>query len=48
MNDANAYTGELLIPFGVGGTDYVALFEIIDGSTVTILAARHQRVDDYH
>ena len=27
---------------------YVALFEIEGPSTVTILAVRHQREDDYH
>ncbi len=37
---------ELLIPFGNDG--YVALFEIEDAKTVTILAVRHQREDDYH
>lgn len=37
---------ELLIPFGNSG--YVALFEIEDVSTVTILAVRHQLEDDYH
>jgi len=37
---------ELLIPFGHSG--YVALFEIEDASTVTILAVRHQLEDDYH
>lgn len=37
---------ELLIPFGRSG--YVALFEIEDASTVTILAVRHQLEDDYH
>ena len=37
---------ELLIPFG--GAGYMALYEIDDGHTVTILAARHQREDDYH
>lgn len=37
---------ELLIPFGHSG--YVALFEIEDISTVTILAVRHQLEDDYH
>ena len=36
----------LLIPFGNSG--YVALFEIEDASTVTILAVRHQLEDDYH
>ena len=37
---------ELVIPFGASG--YVALFEIEDDRTVTILAVRHQREDDYH
>lgn len=37
---------ELVIPFG--GSGYVALFEIEDHSTVTILAVRHQLEDDYH
>lgn len=37
---------ELLIPFGSAG--YVALFEIEDKETVTIVAVRHQREDDYH
>lgn len=37
---------ELLIPFGNSG--YVALFEIEDASTVSILALRHQLEDDYH
>jgi plasmid stabilization system protein ParE len=37
---------ELVIPFGSSG--YVALFEIEDSETVTILAVRHQREDDYH
>jgi len=37
---------ELLIPFGHSG--YVALFEIEDASTVTILAVRHQLEDDYY
>lgn len=37
---------ELIIPFGNAG--YVALFEIEDPQTVTILAMRHQREDDYH
>ncbi len=36
---------ELLIPFGRSG--YVALFEIDDAETVTLLAFRHQREDDY-
>lgn len=37
---------ELLVPFGSSG--YVALFEIEDATTVTILAVRHQIEDDYH
>jgi plasmid stabilization system protein ParE len=37
---------ELIIPFGASG--YVALFEIDDAQTVTILAVRHQRESDYH
>ena len=36
---------ELLILFGNSG--YVALFEIENSHTVTILAVRHQREDDY-
>lgn len=36
---------ELLIPFGNAG--YVVLFDIEPPRTVTILAARHQREDDY-
>lgn len=43
---ANAFLRELVIPFGAAG--YVALFEITDGATITILAVRHQREDDYH
>ena len=37
---------ELVIPFG--STGYVALFEIVDSSTIIIGAIRHQREDDYH
>ena len=37
---------EMIIPFGAAG--YVALFEIDDARTVTILAVRHQRESDYH
>jgi len=37
---------ELIIPFGAAG--YVALFEIDDHETITVLAIRHQREDDYH
>ncbi len=31
-----------------GATGYVALFEIENNHTVTILAIRHQREEDYH
>lgn len=31
-----------------GSSAYVALFEIADNHTVTVLAVRHQRGDDYH
>ena len=37
---------ELIISFGSNG--YVALFEIEEDKTVTILAVRHQREDDYY
>ncbi len=42
----NPLLRELLIEFGQSG--YVALFEIEDADTVTILAVRHQREDDYY
>lgn len=42
----NAFLRELIIP--IGGAGYVALFEIDNDETVTILAIRHQREDDYH
>jgi plasmid stabilization system protein ParE len=44
--DDDPFLRELLIPFGHSG--YVALFEIEDAATVTILAVRHQLEDDYH
>lgn len=37
---------ELVIAFGRSG--YVALFEIENESTVSVVAVRHQREDDYH
>ena len=43
---SSPFLRELLIPFGSAG--YVALFEIEDAATVTILAVRHQLEDDYH
>lgn len=42
----NPFLREVVI--GFGATGYVALFEIEDDRTVTILAVRHQREDDYH
>ena len=37
---------ELIIPFGRSG--YVALFEIDDSDSLTVLAVRNQLEDDYH
>lgn len=42
----NAFLRELIIPFGSCG--YVALFEIENQQTVTLLAVRRQREEDYH
>jgi len=42
----NPFLREMVIPFG--GSGYVALFEIEDNTTVTVLAIRHQREEDYH
>ncbi len=42
----NSFLRELLI--SLGSTGYIALFEIENDVTVTILAIRHQREDDYH
>lgn len=42
----DALLRELVVPFGSAG--YVILFKIVDDRTVTILAVRHQREDDYH
>lgn len=42
----NPFLRELVIPFGSAG--YVALFEIEDAKTVTVLAVRHQREDDFY
>jgi plasmid stabilization system protein ParE len=44
--DSGPFLRELVIPFGKAG--YVALFEIEGNDTVTVLAVRHQREDDYH
>lgn len=45
-DQSTPFLRELIIPFGASG--YVALFEIDDDRTVTILAVRHQRESDYH
>ncbi|NNM81032.1 MAG: type II toxin-antitoxin system RelE/ParE family toxin [Burkholderiales bacterium] len=42
----NPFLRELVIPFGATG--HVALFEIEDNDTITILAIRHQLEDDFH
>ncbi len=42
----NPFLRELVIPFG--GAGYVALYEIDNDTTITLLAVRHQREDDYH
>jgi len=42
----NPFLRELVIPFGSSG--YVALSEIDDARTVSVLAVRHQLEDDYH
>lgn len=44
--DGNPFLRELIIPFGSSG--YVALFEIENRETVTLLVVRHQREEDYH
>ena len=43
---SSPFVRELIVPFRRTGC--VALFEINDPSTVTILAVRHQLEDDYH
>jgi plasmid stabilization system protein ParE len=46
VDENDPFLRELLVPFGSSG--YVALFEIEKPDTVTILAIRHQREEDYH
>ena len=43
---ASPFLRELVIPFGHAG--YVALFEIVDQTTVVVAAVRHQRESDFH
>lgn len=45
-DESNPFLREALIPFGSAG--YVALFEIEDSQTVTVLAVRHMREEDFH
>lgn len=42
----NSFLRELVI--ACGATGCVALFDIDDAKTITVLAVRHQREDDYH
>jgi len=42
----NPLLREMIISFGTRG--YVVLFEIENKKTITILAVRHQREEDYH
>ena len=42
----NPFLRELVIPYGAAG--YVALYEIEGKRTVTVLAVRHQREEDFH
>ena len=42
----NPLLREMLISFGASG--YIFLFEIEDNETITILAVRHQREEDFH
>jgi plasmid stabilization system protein ParE len=44
-SSGNPFLRELVISFGYAG--YVALFEITDDATVTVLAVRYQRERDY-
>lgn len=45
-DSGNPLLRELLVSFGSSG--YVLLYEIEDERTLTILAVRHQREDDFH
>lgn len=45
VDPEDPFLRELVITFGAVG--YVALFEIEDNETVTILAVRHHREEDY-
>ncbi len=45
VSPEHPFLRELIISFGANG--YVALFEIEDEKTVTVLAIRHQREEDF-
>lgn len=45
-DESNPFLREMVISFGSAG--YVALFEVEDEKTLTILAIRHQREEDFH
>lgn len=45
-DESNPFLREAVIPFGSAG--YVALFEVENNKTVTVLAIRHQREEDFH
>lgn len=44
--DSDPFLRELVISLGAAG--FVALIEIEDDETVTVLAVRHQREEDFH
>lgn len=44
-DESNPFLREMMIPFGSAG--YVALFEVENNTTVTVLAIRHQREEDF-
>ena len=46
QTEFSAALRELIVTFGSSG--YVALFEITDTRTVTVMAVRHQRESDFH
>lgn len=45
VEGSDPFLRELLVSFG--DTGYVMLYEVEDDRTITILAVRHQREDDY-
>lgn len=45
-DESNPFLREVVIPFGSAG--YVALFEVENNETITVLAIRHQLEEDFH